>query len=147
MSTKKLLKGILLLFWCLFIFLMSHAEGGTSQKISYGLLSLLLANAPSYVEFVVRKMAHFSEYAILGVLSYLFFGEFRISAHKNAFIFSFLYAVSDEVHQLFVKGRSGQWSDVLIDSLGALCGILFCLYLRRRKESGVTKRKGNSVGD
>ena len=38
--------------------------------------------------------------------------------------FSTLYAVTDEMHQLLIEGRSGQWTDVLIDSAGALTGVL-----------------------
>lgn len=73
----------------------------------------------------VRKSAHFLEYALLS-----FFIAFHIWACNKkanvifllAIVISFLYASSDEFHQLFVDGRSGQFRDVLIDTWGALVG-------------------------
>ena len=47
-----------------------------------------------------------------------------------AFLICGLYAISDEIHQLYVQGRSGQVSDVLIDSSGALVGILSIVAIR-----------------
>jgi len=48
-------------------------------------------------------------------------------------VFCVLYAISDETHQIFVPGRSAQISDVLIDSVGAIVGILMYLVLARIK--------------
>lgn len=82
------------------------------------------------LQHLVRKCAHMTEYASLGVLSAAFALTFG-SAAKNqgaALLFCALYASSDEFHQKFVEGRSCQLSDVLIDSCGALVGIAaFCL--------------------
>jgi len=50
-----------------------------------------------------------------------------------AFVICVLYAISDETHQIFVPGRSAQISDVLIDSVGAIVGILMYLVLGRIK--------------
>lgn len=47
-----------------------------------------------------------------------------------AFAYCFLYACSDEIHQLFVPGRSGKFTDVLIDSAGALLAVLVCFFIR-----------------
>ncbi|HJA34824.1 MAG TPA: VanZ family protein [Candidatus Mediterraneibacter merdigallinarum] len=49
-----------------------------------------------------------------------------------------LYAATDEVHQLFVPGRSGQISDVILDSAGALAGVLVLAAVRK-----LIKRKQN----
>lgn len=72
----------------------------------------------------VRKLAHFTIYLILGILVYLYIKEFNIS---NKFIVSLLiciiYALTDEIHQLFIVGRSGNIKDVCIDSLGSMIGI------------------------
>ena len=49
-----------------------------------------------------------------------------------------LYAATDEIHQLFVAGRTGKWQDVLLDSSGALAGLLlamFMLWLIRRRRT------------
>ncbi len=84
--------------------------------------------AVSGLTFIVRKTAHFSEYALLGFLWYLFLKNTR-----NGMFFSlaltFLYAVSDEFHQLFVAGRSGQFRDVMLDTTGGLFGILVAFVL------------------
>jgi len=48
-----------------------------------------------------------------------------------AFTYCFLYACSDEIHQLFVPGRSGKFTDVLIDSAGALLAVLLCFLVKK----------------
>jgi len=44
-----------------------------------------------------------------------------------------LYAVTDEIHQLFVPGRSGELRDVMIDSIAALVGVGLCMWMMRRQ--------------
>lgn len=96
---------------------------------------------------IVRKTAHFTEYAVLGFLLASVFSSFYLK-QKNSFILSFLigsaYAVSDEIHQRFVPGRSCQIKDMVIDSLGVMCGILFLLliiYLLRLKQKKKNHRQ------
>lgn len=77
--------------------------------------------------FWIRKAAHFSEFAALG-----FFLCLHLSAICRrtpiprypiwAFAIGSLYGVTDEIHQLFVPGRSGECRDMLIDSIGVLAG-------------------------
>lgn len=77
------------------------------------------------LSFIVRKAAHFSAYALLGALIFLLAGEYNLHRKKSflvSVIVSFLYACSDEFHQTFVKGRSGELRDVVIDTLGAIFG-------------------------
>lgn len=81
------------------------------------------------IEFPVRKMAHATEYAILGCL----LTKLCLSlSMKKAYMWSWLmgsaYAATDEFHQLFVPGRSGQITDVMLDSVGCLTGCLL-IYL------------------
>ena len=83
----------------------------------------------------IRKMAHFGIYLVLGISLISFLREFSIPILKLLLLsifLAFLYACSDEFHQLFVPGRSGQFSDVLLDTLGASVGI-FIYYLLFRK--------------
>ena len=84
-------------------------------------------------DFVLRKIAHVLEYAVLAALlarawprrKYLFWEVFAVAA---------LYAASDEIHQLFVVGRAGSARDVLIDSIGAFLGLrVYSWFDRRRK--------------
>ena len=77
-----------------------------------------------------------NKYFILGILSFLVVKDYSIN--KKLIIYSllicFLYACSDEFHQLFVYGRSAEIKDVLIDSFGSLTSILLCnfIYLKSK---------------
>ena len=79
------------------------------------------------LEFVVRKLAHFSEYALLGFCLVLPLYAYRIRKGwllLTAQAICSLYAGLDEFHQSFSPGRTPMVRDVMIDSAGALCGIL-----------------------
>jgi VanZ family protein len=67
---------------------------------------------------VLRKLAHMTEYAILAVLLVRATGSYAW-----AFALAVAYAATDEVHQLFVRGRHGSPVDVAIDAVGALVGL------------------------
>lgn len=145
----KLLISLLLIFQMLFIFAMSSFGSDSSNAQSSQIIQVLHQVFPnlshtsgpdaSVLTFIVRKTAHFTEYAILGILFYFFYRQ--TLPQKNglrlfvlAILSSFLYACTDEIHQLFVPGRSGQFTDVLVDTLGASfgCTILsFSNYLKR----------------
>jgi VanZ family protein len=75
-------------------------------------------------DYVLRKGAHMSEYAILAVLLVRATGS-----SMWAFALAVAYAGSDEFHQTFVRGRHGSPIDIGIDAIGALIGLGVC---RRR---------------
>ncbi|MGN0468821.1 MAG: VanZ family protein [Acutalibacteraceae bacterium] len=77
-------------------------------------------------QYAVRKLAHMTEYASLGVLTcaYALTYGFDFKRLVFALIFCAFYAASDEFHQKFVEGRSCEFKDVVIDSVGALIGII-----------------------
>ncbi len=92
------------------------------------------AVAQSYwLNFLVFKTLHFCEYALLFVL---WFRAFNHNEEQNggkkrfwgAFILSFIWAVLDEIHQLFVPTREGTIRDILIDTTG----MFFAFYLIRK---------------
>ena len=90
------------------------------------------------VDFAVRKTAHFLEYTLLGMLLTLLLDSYRARWHWLSWAGCTLYAATDEIHQLFVAGRTGKWQDVLLDSSGALAGLLlamFMLWLIRRRRA------------
>lgn len=141
-----------------FIFAMSAQDGDKSGSFSNSFLGSLLG---SFLEKVlprlsnngaaydIRKYAHMFEYLCLGVSSCLLMFEWLvlqksrgIKAPVSAYLFCFLYACSDEWHQTFVPGRAGRFTDVLVDSVGFLFGILTisCIFLAKsldkRKEKG-----------
>lgn len=81
------------------------------------------------IEFPVRKMAHATEYAILGCLLTNLCLTFPMrKAYMWGWLMGSAYAATDEFHQLFVPGRSGQMTDVMLDSVGCLAGCLL-IYL------------------
>lgn len=107
-----------------------------------GLTGAAYWNLYSQVDFAVRKTAHFSEYALLGLLLTLLLDSYRVRWRWLSWAGCTLYAATDEIHQLFIPGRTGKWQDVLIDSSGAMTGMLFVLlvlWLIRRR--GTEKAK------
>lgn len=75
---------------------------------------------------IVRKLGHFSEYALLGGAFFLLFSHFRSSLKLKllvSFFASVGYAATDEIHQKFVPGRAMRLSDIGIDALGSAAGI------------------------
>ena len=80
----------------------------------------------------LRKVAHASEFCILGILVYTCLKAFNIKKYKIilfSILLSFIYACTDEFHQSFVQGRTSQFTDVLIDTAGAVIGVLFINFI------------------
>ena len=139
--THKFFLPTLLVFQMLFIFTMSSFGHTSSDAQSNLFVDFIAQNFPhvrhglennlislSTLIFFVRKTAHFAEYAILGSLFFLNLKSWQKSKSSTSMnillslIFSFLYACTDELHQIFVPGRSAQFRDILIDTLGASFG-------------------------
>ena len=79
-------------------------------------------------DLVLRKLAHATEYAVLGALLVRATGRSGF-----AFALGTLYAISDEWHQTFVAGRMGSPVDVTIDAVGVACGVLLWQTIRTRR--------------
>jgi VanZ family protein len=77
-------------------------------------------------DLILRKLAHLTEYAILGALLVR-----ALSRPPLAILLGALYAVSDEVHQHFVRGRHAAWYDVVIDTVGVTVGVILWRRLAR----------------
>lgn len=146
---RKAIKLILILVWMGFIFSFSNDNATVSTRKSDGVIvksvqffmgrQLNDKEKEKIVNMLVvpvRKGAHFMVYLILGLLILSFINEFSVVQYKAlllAIVLSFLYACSDEVHQLFIPGRSGEVLDVIIDTTGAFVGCF--LYLGVNKIS------------
>lgn len=81
---------------------------------------------------IIRKLAHFSVYALIGVWIMAFMSTFDMRLYKKwiiSMLVGIVYAASDEFHQSFVPGRGPSIVDVGIDSLGVLTGILVVLII------------------
>lgn len=97
----------------------------------------------------IRKFAHFSIFGLMGVLSLLSVISYNRSKpdirYLIAWLICVLYSVSDEIHQHFVPGRSCEIRDMLIDSGGALLGVIlasvFCFIIRKRAENSENREK------
>ena len=140
---KKTIFAVLLVLWMGFIFSMSSENAEKSSNTSGQTIRVVLSAVPGFEEqpeevkvniieklqFIVRKSAHFIGYMILGILAsglILYYGNIN-KKYPLAFLICVIYAISDEIHQLFVPGRSGQVRDVLIDSAGSLLGIIIVM--------------------
>ncbi|MFH1611782.1 MAG: VanZ family protein [bacterium] len=106
----KLKNWFLVVVWVGIIFFLSHQPS-------------LQSGFPHYYDFVLRKLAHITEYFILTFLLIRALAEYNLSKKKIliiALVLAFLYATSDEYHQTFIVGRQGAIMDVMIDSIGIL---------------------------
>ena len=119
------------------IFMFSHQTGSESS----GLSSQIVLWIQTYLhipitEFIVRKAAHMSEYALLTLTFIYGFYKNQYPIQKimiYSLIGTFLYACSDEMHQLFIGGRAGQFTDVVIDTCGGCFAIMFYYVLTKLK--------------
>ena len=126
-NKRKNIYWSLLIAWMILIFVMSNQPAKVSDSQSIGVLDLFLKLGiningvfGSLANFVVRKCARFLEYMVLALLA---FNVFKLYYNiKKVYIITivlvFLYACSDEIHQLFVLGREGAIRDVIIDTCG-----------------------------
>ena len=134
---NKIISIILLILWLSLIFFFSNQNGELSSNSSSFVVNLVneflqLFNPKIDISiypvtvFIIRKLAHMFLYFILYLLTYYLMYQFNI---KKRFILSLLfcifYAATDEVHQLFINERSGQITDVLVDTLGSIIAIIF----------------------
>lgn len=102
---------------------------GVLQKLFSGRISL----PADIIETVIRKLAHFSIYLVLGVLANNSVGRLKNVKWYVVLALCVLYSVSDELHQTYIAGRSGEMRDVFIDSCGALLGIFVFALLHKEK--------------
>lgn len=125
------------------IFWLSSKDGNQSQNMSDSVRGILMKLfGPLLNSFIVRKFAHFFEYAVLGFLigCALFLSRRRFSP-ITAVICSALYSISDEIHQYFVPGRACRIFDVGVDTLGALTGTLILVFIILIVNSIAIRRK------
>ncbi len=125
---------ILILCWMYVVFGFSNAGGEESTGISTKVAKFFVKNE-AYIrlaEHIIRKVAHLSEYAMGGILVYSLLLTYNIKSKIQfcaSWLFVVTYAITDEIHQLFIPGRTGRVVDVFIDSLGAMLGICSLLLI------------------
>ncbi len=148
-----LLFFFLSIIWMTVIFIFSAQTGSDSTNMSRNFITnfvikifpLKLDNeSMEILDFIIRKLAHFTEYAILGMFITLTLMTINVKINKYrlfmATVLCCLYAISDEFHQMFTDGRTPALRDVVIDTVGGFVGslivflsIYFLLYKERSK--------------
>lgn len=132
------------LFWMILIYYFSQQTVYESIRLSR-VVTMVFTNIldtffpyfvfeVEYIHHIVRKLAHFTIYLILGVLVSYLLKVGKVKEWKViilAVICCLLFAISDETLQLFIYGRGAQLTDVLIDIAGASLGIII-VYISRK---------------
>lgn len=134
------------------IFMFSNQKADESTRVSDGVIEKTIGNIYKKTHknvnekkqeeikekytHVVRKSAHFTIYMILGLLVGLLLKEYNLET-KKIIVYSILicmtYAITDEIHQIFISGRSGEIKDVLIDTCGSTIGILINTAINKKR--------------
>ena len=138
---------LLVILMCFIIFLFSSQNGSESKSVSRGFVYNILNAFPEFSEktslekaqivedfqFLVRKAAHFSVYTMLGLAAMCLLSTYQINMKKKiiiSFLIGFIYAIIDEIHQIFSPGRTAMVFDVFVDSVGVIFGIsIVCLIM------------------
>ncbi len=157
MNWKKIISWILVVLWLIIIFLFSSMSSEESNYKSEKTINkviettldttneigitnkhpstIKIQNLILFLNYPFRKCMHASIYLILSLLLLNAFIKSNIKGIKLYLLTLFLcffYALTDEYHQTFVAGRTGQLLDVLIDTAGSSIGIfLFCFFKKR----------------
>ncbi|MBR2405178.1 MAG: VanZ family protein, partial [Clostridia bacterium] len=123
---RKIFSLTMTLLWMYVIFSFSAksaAESGADSMFITDYIIRFFINNPSQylldiIETIIRKLAHFTEYAVLGALVCYCMRSFGVGIKLLAYsiLICFVYAVSDEVHQYFVPGRACRVYDMLVDT-------------------------------
>jgi len=153
----KILKIILIIIWMITIFVFSGQpgteSGDTSRKFTVMLIEIItgksLSSNDQFVEgiqLIIRKIAHFTIYTIGGflIVNYTYSTD---KTQKQKILHSIglgaVYAITDELHQAFVPGRSGNIFDVGIDTLGVITGVFMYVMIRYLIHKIVNKHKAD----
>lgn len=146
---KKKRYILFVILWMGFIFYMSHQPADISKVQSNKVIEFVKEinntstnnshktnHTGKFINsFVVRKAAHMFLYAVLSILIFIgiYNGKNNLNSIKISLIVCFLYACSDEFHQLFIKGRSAEFRDVLVDFTGAIIGVFIISVIYKLK--------------
>lgn len=152
----KVTAWLLVVFWMGLIFYFSHQPAGVSSDLSGGISEVIVSilNSMPFVQMetesihtLIRKLAHYFVYLFLGISTIHALQQSGMAGVKSIWFamgICVLYAISDEIHQLYIPGRSGEVSDVIIDAAGSGTGIAI-YFLCRRFVPSVFKKKSRTV--
>ncbi len=152
-NKRKLVFAVLTTAVMVCIFLFSCENADESSDTSGIIVNLILdifyrdfenmtlaeqADIMSQISHIIRKTAHFTIYAALGFFSSLTVGRRKLFSKGSlgVVLFCFIYAVSDEIHQYFVPGRSCMFTDMLIDTCGGITGMTISFLIMKIFRNG-----------
>ena len=156
LKVERIIFAILTIATFVTIFIFSSQNGDESGSTSRGFTKKIIEvlqldkklsesekeNLIENSQFVIRKLAHFTIYTIAGINIYGFVNTFDMKK-KNKIVTTLLvgiiYAISDEIHQMFSGDRTPAIRDVVIDTCGVLFGI--CMFLAINKIIKIRKNK------
>lgn len=123
---KKITSILLVIIWMTLIFIMSSFNSVDSSNQSNFIVEIIcnIFNIKNIeiLSIIIRKTAHFTEYFILGLFVYNMVHTYNKKIYL-AIIICVLYAISDEIHQIFVPGRQFKIIDICIDSIASILSI------------------------
>lgn len=143
---KKIVSYLLVILWVTLIFILSSESGdisgNSSSSILYDVFSFIyklfnidtasLDNLINTIHNPLREFMHFFEYFILSILVINALSQSNIKKiYVITFIFCLFYSITDEVHQLFISGRTFEFFDLFMDFLGYSLGIVMCKGIKR----------------
>lgn len=146
---RKVIAWTLVILWMAVIFMFSQmghdASGNSSRNVLGRVVSVFVhENAEETTEVLhvpFRKFCHLGEYFILAILVFYLLSLYNIRL-KQVYIITlmwcFIYACSDEIHQIFIAGRGPRFFDVCVDTCGSVLYLSFRLLLLDKKKK---KRK------
>ena len=145
-----IISAVALLAVLITIFVLSAQNGEESSSTSgffTDLIEAIFGQPPN--EAIIRTLAHFCEFAALGFLMCNFIFALKDKLKPLfSILFSFIYAVSDEIHQYFIPERACQLSDLAVDLCGIVFGIaVFCVLniiiirIKHKKTHWFTKKQ------
>jgi len=131
-KVKKILPWIAVIGWMTLIFFLSHQSAVESAEVSTGLLDKILELFGNIIDHnTLRKMAHAFEYFMLCILLFNALwntvSKEKIKTSVISLSSCLVYAISDEIHQIFIPGRAGRVFDVCVDMTGAVLGLVVCI--------------------
>lgn len=156
LKVERIIFAVLTIVTFVIIFIFSSQNGDESGSTSRGFTKKIIEilqldknlsedekeNLIENSQFIIRKLAHFTIYTIAGMNIYGFVNTFDMKK-KNKILVTLLvgiiYAISDEIHQMFSGDRTPAIRDVVIDSCGVLFGI--CMFLAINKIIKIRKNK------
>ena len=147
-NKKQLIRILLILIWMTIVFLFSNQPGDISEETSRGTTATIIKTVVrktslteseqekliENIDPVIRKLAHYTIYLIGGILIISFMDTLDKNNKQKimySIIVGVIYAITDEIHQYFIVGRSMRILDVFIDTLGVCTGITIFLLQKK----------------